>query len=238
MKDLGTSSLPGFAWIEPGYSRNDEHPGSGQSILRGQAQVASLFNAFMASPSWKDSIYFWSYDEGGGPYDHVPPVPGHTNDLTNAQALPDYPTDISSIAVNPDAFGPCIPVNLTDTPTLHCDLRTSPPYGNRDPGTDPNDAAAQQGVGAQLGFRLPNIVLSPFTRRHYVSHVPMDHTAIIKFVENRFLNGVPLTARDAAQPDLLDFFDFTHVPWLAPPRNIPPPYDPNQASATCSADNM
>ena len=53
------------------------------------------------------------------------------------------------------------------------------------------------------------MVVSPFVRKHYVSHIPMDHTAVIKFVENRFLGpSVHLTARDAAQPDLLDFFDF------------------------------
>src|SRR5882762_4142104 len=237
--DLANSTLPSFAWIEPGYSRNDEHPGSGQSILLGQAQVASLFNAFMASPSWKDSIFFWSYDEGGGPYDHVPPVPGHTNDKTNSQVLTDYPADISSIAVNPDSYNPCIPANGTQTPTLHCDLRTSPPAGNRDPGTNSNDAAAQQGFGAQLGFRLPNIILSPFARKHYVSHKPMDHTAVIKFVETRFIgSGAALTARDAAQPDLLDFFDFTKVPWRTPPAGVPQPYPPSQAQATCTAGAM
>jgi phospholipase C len=65
---------------------------------------------------------------------------------------------------------------------------------------------------------LPNIVISPFTRKHYVSHTPMDHTAVIKFVENRFIGGsTHLTARDAAQPDLLEFFDFTAVPWVTPP---------------------
>ena len=59
-----------------------------------------------------------------------------------------------------------------------------------------------QGFGAQLGFRLPNMIISPFTRRHYVSHTPMDHTAVIKFVENRFIGSTAhLTARDAAQPE-------------------------------------
>jgi phospholipase C len=237
--DMTNSTLPSFSWIDPGYSNNDEHPGSGQSILLGQAQVATLFNAFMASPSWKDSIFFWTYDEGGGPYDHVPPVPGHTNDLTDSQFAADYPTDISSIAVNPDSFGPCVPANGTDTPTLHCDLRTSPRFGNRDPGTNPGDAAAQQGFAGQLGFRLPNIVLSPFTRKHYVSHTPMDHTAVIKFVESRFIgSSAALTPRDAAQPDLLDFFDFTRVPWLTPPGGAPQPYPPSQAQATCTANNM
>ena len=110
---------------------------------------------------------------------------------------------------------------------------------NRDPGTDPNDAAAQQGFAAQLGFRLPNIVLSPFTRKHYVLHTPMDHTAVIKLVETRFIgSGAALTARDAAQPNLLDFFDFIGVPWLTPPSGVPQPYPPSQAQATCTADDM
>lgn len=224
--DTNNRALPGFAWIEPGYSHTDEHPGSGQSILHGQAQVAALFNTFMRSPSWNDSIFFLSYDEGGGPYDHVPPVPGFTNQNTDP-AL-GITSDIASIAVNPDAFNPCALV----PGSLHCDLRPT------DPGTNPADAPAQQGFKTQLGFRLPNIVLSPFTRRHYVSHTPMDHTAIIKLVENRFLNGASLTARDAAQPDLLEFFDFAQVPWLTPPSAVPQPFDPSQSAATCTPNDM
>ncbi len=94
--------LPSFAFIETGYARNDEHPGSGNSVLVGQAEVAKVVNAFMASPAWNDSVFFFSYDEGGGPYDHVPPVAGHSNDFTDASlgAVP----DISTIAVNPDAI--------------------------------------------------------------------------------------------------------------------------------------
>ena len=82
--DLKNGTLPSFAFIEAGYGRNDEHPGSGQSILFGQTQVASLVGSLMSSPEWKDSVFFVSYDEGGGPYDHVPPVPGHSNDFTSA----------------------------------------------------------------------------------------------------------------------------------------------------------
>ena len=65
----------------------------------------------------------------------------------------------------------------------------------------------------------------------------MDHTAVIKFVETRFIgSGAALTARDAAQPDLLDFFDFTRVPWLTPPSGVPQPYPTSQAAATCTAN--
>jgi phospholipase C len=178
--------------------------------------VASIVNALMTSPSWASSVFFFSYDEGGGPYDHVPPVPGSSNKFTDA-SLGTIP-DISQIAVNPDGYNPCLPSG--GTPTTHCDLMS----GN--PGTTSTDAATKYGFAAQLGFRVPNIVISPFTRKHYVSHVPMDHTAVIKFVENRFLGASShLTNRDAAQPDLLDFFDFTSKPWSTPP-SPPAPVTP------------
>ena len=223
--DLTNGTLPSFAFIEAGYGNNDEHPGSGQSVLLGQVQVASVVNAFMNSSSWKDSVFFFSYDEGGGPYDHVPPVPGHSNDFTVA-ALGTIP-DISTIAVNPDGYNPCVPAS--GTPTLHCDL------ASKDPGANSGDAAAVNGFAAQLGFRLPNIIISPFTRKHYVSHTPMEHTAVIKFVENRFIGSAArLTARDAAQPDLLEFFDFTYVPWATPPT----PPTPLAAPGNCNAANV
>jgi phospholipase C len=216
--DLNNGTLPSFAFIEAGYGFNDEHPGSGQSILVGQSQVAALINALMSSSSWKDSVFFLGYDEGGGPYEHVPPVPGHSNDFTDP-TLGTIP-DISSIAVNPDGYGPCVPPG--GTPTVHCDLKTT------DPGAHSNNAPAVHGFAAQLGFRIPNIIVSPFVKKHYVSHTPMDHTAVIKFVENRFIgSSAHLTARDAVQPDLLEFFDFNNIPWETPPS----PPDPVSAQS-------
>jgi phospholipase C len=237
--DLTNGTLPSFAFIEAGYSQNDEHPASGGNILAGQTEVANVVNAFMASPEWKDSVFFFSYDEGGGPYDHVPPVPHHSNDYTNTSTLGTTPPDISSIAVNPDTippYWPCLPPTPPGTPTRHCDLMTDWP------GAHPDEAATEQGFAAQLGFRLPNIIISPFTRRHYVSHIPMDHTAVIKFVENRFIGpSEHLTARDAAQPDLLDFFDFTNVPWATPPTPPTPVSTTDPSSPgynSCHAGSM
>ena len=231
--DLTKGTLPSFAFIEAGYGQNDEHPASGGNILAGQTQVAKIVNAFMTSPAWKDSVFFFSYDEGGGPYEHVPPVPGHSNDYTNISTLGATPPDISSIAVNADSYKPCMPPT-PGTATTHCDLMTT-----TQPGAHPDDAAAEQGFAAQLGFRLPNIVISPFTRRHYVSHIPMDHTAIIKFVENRFIGpSAHLTARDAAQPNLLDFFDFTNVPWATPPTPPTPVSAASLGYDPCNATQM
>jgi phospholipase C len=191
--------------------------------------MAKIINAFMASPEWKDGVFFFSYDEGGGPYDHVPPVPHHSNDKT-APSLGAIP-DVATISVNPDIWNPCVPA--APPATLHCDLRTD------SPGAHSGDAAAVNGFGAQIGFRVPNIVISPFTRRHYVSHIPMDHTAIMKFLEDRFIgNRKYLTARDAAQPNLLDFFDFRNIPWATPPTPPVPASNSSLGYNTCTPATM
>lgn len=66
------------------------------------------------------------------------------------------------------------------------------------------------------GYRVPLIVVSPFTKKHFVSHTVADYTAILKFIETRF--GLPnLTKRDVAQMDMTEFFDFGNPPWVTPP---------------------
>jgi phospholipase C len=96
-----------------------------------------------------------------------------------------------------------------------------------------------KGFAAQLGLRVPNMVISPYTRRHYVSHIPMDHTAIIKFVETRFLGSTAhLTARDAVQPNLLDFFDFTNKPWATHPTPPAPVTASSLGHNPCTPTNM
>jgi phospholipase C len=67
----------------------------------------------------------------------------------------------------------------------------------------------------------------------------MDHTAVIKFVEDRFIgNGKYLTARDAAQPNLMDFFDFTNAPWTTPPVPPTPASNASLGYNACTPANM
>jgi phospholipase C len=59
-----------------------------------------------------------------------------------------------------------------------------------------------QNGAALLGFRVPTVIASPFTRgvdgqSNFVDHTLYDHTAALKLIEWRF--GLkPLTARDAS----------------------------------------
>ena len=176
--DLQNGTLPSVAMIEAGYfSGQDEHTSnvnpalggaSPESVQVGAAHVASIVNALMGSTSWKDSIFLFGFDEGGGAVDHAPPV-----------AVP-----------SPDGIAPRDLVAGKDVP----------------------------GDFTMTGTRIPNMVISPFVKKNFVSHTPMDYTAFLKLVETRF-GLAPLTQRDASMPDMTEFFDFTTStgPWATPP---------------------
>lgn len=76
------------------------------------------------------------------------------------------------------------------------------------------------------GYRVPLIVISPYSKKNYVSHTVADETAVLKLIETRF-NVSSLTARDAAQMDMTEFFDFNNPPWMTPPT--PPQQNTNGA---------
>jgi phospholipase C len=57
------------------------------------------------------------------------------------------------------------------------------------------------------GPRVPTIIISPYAKQNYVSHVQYDHTSILKFIETNY-NLPALNKRDAAANNLTDMFDF------------------------------
>ncbi len=85
------------------------------------------------------------------------------------------------------------------------------------------------------GYRVPLIVISPFSKKNYVSHTVADYTAILKFIETRF-NVPSLTLRDAAQMDMTEFLDFVNAPWKTPPTPLSIPTQPT--SAPCYMDHL
>ena len=176
--DLQNGNLPQVVFIDASSGKAlDEHPGAHINVQAGAAFVANIINALMNSSAWKDSVFFLTYDEAGGFYDHVPPV----------------------ATVSPDGIPPMfVPYDICATKTgPNCDF-------------------------VFTGFRVPNIVISPFSKPHYVDHTPIDTTAILAFIEKRF--GLPpINKRDAAQPDISFFFDFAGAPNMNPPT---PPAQP------------
>jgi len=97
----------------------------------------------------------------------------------------------------------------------------------------------------QLGIRVPIVVVSPWSRGHYVSSaLPLvlggpdpvyanpahiySHSSVLKTIEARF-GLAPLTARDAGANDLRDFFDFSAPQFATPPKIKAAAIDLNQA---------
>ncbi len=72
--------LPQVIFIEPEYTDgphidpNDDHPPTG--IAKGQSFLADIYHALIANPArWASTMMIVTYDEHGGFFDHVPPLP-------------------------------------------------------------------------------------------------------------------------------------------------------------------
>ena len=193
--DAQSGRLPAVAFLEKPDA--DEKPDTTNNIQTGVAETRQLINAVMYGPSWKDSAFIFTFDEGGGLYDHVAP-----------------PTNVPS----PDGIQP------VDICTSSTDLRCA--FANLTHSVPPYDAP---GDFTRYGYRVPMIVISPFAKAHYVSHITTDYTSWLKFVEKRF-NLKPLTARDgwSNTSDMSDFFDFQNPTWVSPPVN-----PPSDAAGSC-----
>jgi phospholipase C len=74
------SAMPSVIFIEPEYtdgphaSPNDDHPPTG--VGPGQAFLADLYKTLTSNPArWAKTMLIVTYDEHGGFFDHVPPLP-------------------------------------------------------------------------------------------------------------------------------------------------------------------
>ena len=73
--------------------------------------------------------------------------------------------------------------------------------------------------GFGLGFRVPLLVISPYAKHGYVSHVQHEFGSILHFIEAN--TGVaPLAASDSRADDLSDCFDFTQQPKRFTPFDV------------------
>ena len=82
---------------------------------------------------------------------------------------------------------------------------------------------ADQAAGnkdGRLGFRVPALVISPWSPRSVVTHTQFDHTSVLKMIEWRW--GLPaLTVRDHAANNLADVLDFEKPKLSAPKYSVP-----------------
>lgn len=130
--DLQNGSLPAVSYVRA-LGFESEHPGQLAKLSIGVAHVTTMIAAVETSRYRDDTLVLFTYDEGGGYFDHVAPPPASTVD------------------------------------------------------------------GKPYGTRVPFVAIGPFAKKNFVSHVTMEHSSLVKFIEWNFLGGKTgqLGTRDA-----------------------------------------
>jgi len=70
VRDAKQNRLPPVTWVTPRFALS-EHPD--YNFCYGENWTTQVVNAIMASPEWKSTAIFLTWDDYGGFYDHVPP---------------------------------------------------------------------------------------------------------------------------------------------------------------------
>jgi phospholipase C len=231
-----TCTLPAVSFVDPAFGsnalgtnpglfENDEHPPT--DIRQGQFFVWQVIAALRASPCWRDTVVFLTWDEHGGFFDHVaPPRAPQGGRRTPDGIAPGQCADASALPASsqPGGGAQCT-VSRLDAAALCPGFSPTGPYPWYCSSFD------------QLGFRVPLVAVSPFAKPGYASHEVADHTSLLAFIEKRFLPGSGadgadrphLTARDLHASTLEGLFDFDGAPSLdavIPTAPAPAPNDP------------
>jgi phospholipase C len=210
LTDIQNGTLPAVAEIDPGFeSGTDEHAEQDDSHPGGKIQVGAKYVSSLINALMQSASWkdtvFVLTWDEGGGFYDHVPPQSEVND-------PPQPEP------NPDGIKPSVSIDL----------------GANDICSDPSKTGPTCDF-VYTGYRVPLIVISPFSKKNYVSHTVADYTAILKFIETRF-NVPSLTQRDAAQMDMTEFLDFVNAPWKTPP--IPSSIPTQPTSAPCYMDHL
>jgi phospholipase C len=190
--DAAGGTLPGFSIVDPDFDVYSEE--NPQDIRKGESFAAEVINAVLHGAGWEHSLLIWVYDEHGGYHDHVPPPP----------AVP--PDDVEGRSV----IGSATPLERLLRPVFPRLVTTKE---NLNQGPHRYD---------RYGFRVPAVIVSPYARPDYVCSEVLDHTSVLRLVEEKW-NLPALTARDAAANTPLSALDFTSAPAFQKPPSLPEP---------------
>lgn len=121
----------------------------------GELYVSEIMNILIENPEvWKKTIFILTYDENDGYFDHVPPF-----------VVPNpYKEDTGKVSASIDPKLDFSTKEQQTNPSAQSDRLRDAPIG--------------------LGYRVPMLIASPWTRGGYVCSEVFDHTSSIQFLEN------------------------------------------------------
>ena len=178
--DVKSGALPQVSWVLPPKLWS-EHPDP-SSPLQGAEFTSQVLDALTSDPHvWGRTVFFLTFDENDGQFDHVPPpaVPSYNTDGTLAGK--------STVELAGEYFFDKDREYILQEDHISGEVR---PWG--------------------LGPRVPMYVISPWSRGGWVNSQVFDHTSVAQFLERRFGVTVPAISpwHRAVSGDLTSAFDF------------------------------
>lgn len=74
LNQLANGTLPSVSFVDPKiFGEADEHPSNKDGINKGESFSRTIYTTAVQSPLWPSLAVFYTYDESGGLFDHVPP---------------------------------------------------------------------------------------------------------------------------------------------------------------------
>lgn len=181
--DVLNDTLPEVTWVLPSQ-KDSEHPGAPSSPYRGGDFTHQILEAVTSNPEvWSKTVFFITFDENDGFFDHLPApaVPSYNLDGTLAGKAT---LDLAGMYFD-NSKGEHNYIDKRDT--ISGNLR---PWG--------------------MGPRVPMYILSPWSKGGWINSEVADHTSVGQFIEKRFGIKIPAITpwHRAVSSDLVSAFDF------------------------------
>jgi phospholipase C len=190
--DADNGTLPAFSIVDPDFDVYSEE--NPQDIRKGESFAAEVINRVMHGKGWPRTLLIWVYDEHGGYHDHVAPPAAVPPDDVPGRSLVGTPTWLHGL------LRPLMPALVH-----HAEDEVRGPHRYD-----------------RYGFRVPAVIVSPYARPDYVCSEVLDHTSVLKLLEDKW-NLPALTARDAAAASPLSALDLCGPPAFLHPPCLPEP---------------
>src|SRR5690606_2775546 len=181
--DVRNNKLPQVSWILPSQA-DSEHPGAPSSPYRGSDFTHEILSALTTNPEvWSKTVFFLTFDENDGLFDHIP-----------APAVPSYNLDGT----------------LAGKSTL--DLDGMYFHSDKDRYLDERDSISGNIRTWGFGPRVPLYIISPWSKGGWVDSQVADHTSVGQFIEKCFRVTIPAISpwHRAVSSGLVSAFDFVN----------------------------
>ncbi|WP_316810140.1 phosphocholine-specific phospholipase C [Pedobacter heparinus] len=198
------NKLPAVSWVLPSQ-KNSEHPGAPSSPYRGSDFTHEVLKALTANPEvWSKTVFFLTFDENDGLFDHIPApaVPSYNLDNTLAGKST---IDVAGMYFNNEAGTGRVPI-----PAYPPKPGAPVPEVKTRSYQDKRDTISGNIRPWGMGPRVPLYIISPWSKGGWVNSEVADHTSVGQFIEKRFGVKIPAISpwHRAISSDLTSAFDF------------------------------